>query len=346
MRCWQVLFRIGLAVAFVLVIGLSTPTWIAAFLRNVAHVSLSQSFLPAVQAKVRNQMWGIGVRSVAAGDLADVVLPLPDELPDMYAHHLSGVESLLSLATQLESSDAWSWRVLAKVQALRGDIAEGERSLSHLESGHGNALISLERGDLFYALGRPQDALDAYARAEYASRQEQGLVCCLALMAADSERADEWLQRAYGIQPGNLYVLYQLYREAADPAYLDELRYFSLEAIAPKREPILNELDAQTMQALVSDGIWERDTLLNVISYRVWQDQSAATEALLNDLLEDTPRDTDLWFYLGELYHRQGDLDAAEEAYRRVIDIDPEYAQAYLRMGMICEERAAQVEDE
>jgi len=248
MRCWQVLFRIGLAVAFVLVIGLSTPTWIAAFLRNVAHVSLSQSFLPAVQAKVRNQMWGIGVRSVAAGDLADVVLPLPDELPDMYAHHLSGVESLLSLATQLESSDAWSWRVLAKVQALRGDIAEGERSLSHLESGHGNALISLERGDLFYALGRPQDALDAYARAEYASRQEQGLVCCLALMA--------------------------------------------------------------------------------------------------NDLLEDTPRDTDLWFYLGELYHRQGDLDAAEEAYRRVIDIDPEYAQAYLRMGMICEERAAQVEDE
>jgi tetratricopeptide (TPR) repeat protein len=38
--------------------------------------------------------------------------------------------------------------------------------------------------------------------------------------------------------------------------------------------------------------------------------------------------------------HKRGKLDQAETAYRQMLEIDPSYAQAYLRIGMIYEEWA------
>jgi tetratricopeptide (TPR) repeat protein len=61
---------------------------------------------------------------------------------------------------------------------------------------------------------------------------------------------------------------------------------------------------------------------------------------LLERLIERYPAEPDWPFYLAELYHRRGDLDRAEAAYRQVLETDPDYAQAYLRLGMIYEEWA------
>jgi len=63
-------------------------------------------------------------------------------------------------------------------------------------------------------------------------------------------------------------------------------------------------------------------------------------ERLLEHLIARYPGEPDWPFYLAELYHRRGDLEWAEEVYRQVLAVDPEYAQAYLRIGMVYEARA------
>jgi hypothetical protein len=79
--------------------------------------------------------------------------------------------------------------------------------------------------------------------------------------------------------------------------------------------------------------------LLNVVAYQVWQFAEGApgpgTEQILQTLVEHWPDDVDLRFYLAELYHRRGDLDGAEVGYRRVLEQDPKYAAAMLRLGMV-----------
>ncbi|MGC8880652.1 MAG: tetratricopeptide repeat protein, partial [Anaerolineae bacterium] len=50
-------------------------------------------------------------------------------------------------------------------------------------------------------------------------------------------------------------------------------------------------------------------------------------------------RDVDLRFYLAELYHRHGEWEQAEAAYRAVLERDAAYAQAMLRLGMVFQAR-------
>lgn len=71
----------------------------------------------------------------------------------------------------------------------------------------------------------------------------------------------------------------------------------------------------------MADGLWSRATLLNVVAYRVWQDQSPATENLLQSLLAERSADADVRFYLGKFFHRRGDLELAKAAYGGVLDV-------------------------
>ena len=78
-----------------------------------------------------------------------------------------------------------------------------------------------------------------------------------------------------------------------------------------------------------------------MVSFLVWQHSEAAgTERLLERLEEYDPAEPDWPFYLAELYRCRGDLERAEVAYRRALEIAPDYAQAYLRIGMLYEARA------
>ena len=153
------------------------------------------------------------------------------------------------------------------------------------------------------------------------------------------------LERVVDLRPGDLYATYNLYRLAetagdADAAttYSETLVYFPLEAVHPTDERLLGYV-AEAIPALLEDGLWDRDKTLNVVSFLVWQHNGAAgVERLLEQLSERHPAEPDWSFYLAELYHRRGDLDRAEAAYQQVLAVDPEYAQAYLRLGMVAEE--------
>ena len=157
----------------------------------------------------------------------------------------------------------------------------------------------------------------------------------------------QWLERSNALRPGDLYASYHLWRQArergdleAATVYSETLAYFPLEAVHPADERLLGYA-ADVIPALVEESLWDREKTLNVVSFLVWQHYEAAgTERLLEQLIERYPAEPDWPFYLAELYHRRGDLDWAEAAYRQVLEVDPTYAQAYLRLGMIYEERA------
>ena len=103
--------------------------------------------------------------------------------------------------------------------------------------------------------------------------------------------------------------------------------------MGPTDERLL-EYAAQVIPKLLEKGMWDREKTLNVVSYLVWQHNTAAgVVQLLEDLSARYPTQPDWPFYLAELYHRRGDLDQAETAYEQVLQIDPEYAQGYLRLG-------------
>jgi len=154
--------------------------------------------------------------------------------------------------------------------------------------------------------------------------------------------ARQWLEQALVLRPGDLYVNYRLWRQVWETGdvgtaavYSETLAYFPLETIHPADERVLNYV-ADAIPDLLEGGLWDRDKALNVVSFLVWQRNGAAgVERLLERLIEHYPNDPDWVFYLAELYHRRGDLERAEMTYRQVLAVDPAYAQAYLRLGMV-----------
>jgi tetratricopeptide (TPR) repeat protein len=154
----------------------------------------------------------------------------------------------------------------------------------------------------------------------------------------------QWLERSNALRPGDLYASYHLWRQArergdmeAATVYSETLAYFPLEAVHLTDERLLGYA-ADVIPVLVEEGLWDREKTLNVVSFLVWQhNEAAGTEWLLEQLIERYPTDPDWPFYLAELYHRRGDLDQAEAVYRQTLMVDPEYVQAYLRLGMVTE---------
>lgn len=157
----------------------------------------------------------------------------------------------------------------------------------------------------------------------------------------------EVLEKVKWLRPGDLYVNYRLWKEAQQAgdltsaaAYSEMLTYFPLEAISPADERLL-DYAAEVIPVLLDEGLWDRDKTLNVVSFLVWQHHGADGVAwLLEQLMERYPAEPEWPFYLAELYHRRGDLDRAETVYRHVLALDPNYAPAYLRIGMLYEARA------
>lgn len=60
---------------------------------------------------------------------------------------------------------------------------------------------------------------------------------------------------------------------------------------------------------------------------------------MLERLSVKYPSEADWFFYLAELYHRRVALDQAESVYQQVLEINPDFAPALLRLGMVAEAR-------
>ncbi len=142
-----------------------------------------------------------------------------------------------------------------------------------------------------------------------------------------------------------LYYLARIYEEEGEAGQAAEiyqtLRYFELEENG-KPPSYLGDLVAKLEQY----GLWEREQVVNVVSYLVWQEVGEQVEELLTGLEEKYPGSVHWPFYWAEMYHRQGNLEQAGVMYRQVLEIEPKYAQAYLRLGMVTEEKGRQREGE
>jgi cytochrome c-type biogenesis protein CcmH/NrfG len=59
----------------------------------------------------------------------------------------------------------------------------------------------------------------------------------------------------------------------------------------------------------------------------------AQAEELLQSVLEDEPGNTDVHFYLGLIYEHQGHVDRALAAFRKVLELEPQSADARARVA-------------
>jgi tetratricopeptide (TPR) repeat protein len=258
----------------------------------------------------------------------------------------------LERAIALDGRNVQARRQLARAYLA---LAQPQSALTALQPAadvaSNNPMVSLALVDAYAALGQADAVVRAYEAAGLDMPNAAAAAAYLRLAqerkrAGDSSVAADLWHRALVADPGNLYALLQL-RDAAHVVgdgtlaakYEEQLRYFALRSVAVPGDARLAEFQAQAMAELVEAGIWTRATLRNVLAYQVWQfasgDAAPRTAGVLQALLKKWPEDADLRFYLAELYHRRGEWAQAEAAYRAVLDMDPAYAQAMLRLGMV-----------
>jgi tetratricopeptide (TPR) repeat protein len=117
-------------------------------------------------------------------------------------------------------------------------------------------------------------------------------------------------------------------RQAA--AIYGELRYLELEA-GGEPPAHLGEL----MMRLDRYGVWSPERMVDVVSYLVWREGDPQAEDLLSYLAETYPDDARWPLYRGDLFRLQGRGEQAEASYREALAVDPQCAQALLRLGML-----------
>jgi tetratricopeptide (TPR) repeat protein len=263
-------------------------------------------------------------------------------------------------AVELAPTDGYAYRRLGQAWLLAGNNDAAQRALSRAaELRPHDPLIHIELGDAWGGLGQAEKAVAEYEQGRYGPATGEAIASYLKLAdwriaGGSGDVALKILQdKVLALDPNNLPALYRvatIYEgmgklAAASAAPIrTQMKEFPVESVAVPSSPALAGYLAQTMAALTEDGTWTRETLLNVVGYQVWQYAAGApgqgTEQVLQTLVDRWPADVDVRFYLGEFYHRRGDLDQAEANYRRVLDKDPAYVPASLRLGMIGEVRS------
>lgn len=297
---------------------------------------------PALAADALVNVGVLSLRNslMAQGDLVPGIYPRYDVLPDNASQ--SCIVERLRRAVDLDSGDYTARWALGRAALAAGDAETAAAALAPLADQHQNPFLY---GDVSIALGRAGQYERVTELYESAPPPQPMQTISDTVALAYLERGDrDALERAIALRPSDLYANYFLWKWAQEErdiattaTYSDTLVYFPLEAIDPTDERFL-DYAAKVIPGLLEEGLWDRDKTLNVVSFLVWQHNGArGVERLLGQLIAHYPTEPDWPFYLAELYHRRGDLRQAETAYRQVLAVDPTYAQAYLRLGLVAE---------
>lgn len=297
---------------------------------------------PALAADALVNVGVLSLRNslMAQGDLVPEIYPRYDVLPDNASQ--SCIVEHLRRAVDLDSGDYTARWALGRAALAAGDAETAAAALAPLADQHQNPFLY---GDVVIALGRAgqyERVTELYESAP--PPQPMQTISDTVALAYLGQGDRDALERAIALRPADLYANYFLWKWAQEErdiattaTYSDTLVYFPLEAIDPTDERFL-DYAAKVIPDLLEEGLWDRDKTLNVVSFLVWQHNGArGVERLLGQLIAHYPTEPDWPFYLAELYHRRGDLRQAETAYRQVLAVDPTYAQAYLRLGMVAE---------
>ena len=322
---------------------------------------------PALLSRVMGNVGMVALRNALVFEVArpDASLqpgdyPLYDVLPEREARP---PVAMLRRAVALDSASPIARWGLGRAALATGDAATAAEALQPLsDRAKRNPLLYYDALTAFSYGGEPAEVIALY-EAVPPPEWMRAVSDTVALAYLEESRGAERpgsrgageqggrralaLERARELRPGDLYANYFLWKQAqeagdveATAAYSETLIYFPLEAVQPTDERLLDYI-AEVIPNLLEDGLWDREKTLNVVSFLVWQhDGAVGVERLLEYLTARYPSEPDWPFYLAELYHRQGDLERAELAYRQVLAVDSEYAQAYLRIGMLYEARA------
>jgi tetratricopeptide (TPR) repeat protein len=268
---------------------------------------------------------------------------------------LSRARASFERAVALAESNTTARWELGKVALIQGDAPAAAEALAPLEAkAYRNPLLFLDILTAYSRAGRYEEVIAFYEGGRCPVQATQFLSDTVALAYLEQARtalrkgdeglALQALDKTYALRPGDLYATYFFWREAlamndlqAAVGYRDMLTYFSLEAVHPGDERLL-DYAGEVIPDLLADGLWDHDATLNVVAFLVWQcNRAMGVEHLLERLIARYPTEPVWPFYLAELYHRRGDLSQAESVYRRVLEVAPAYTQVFLRLGMLAE---------
>jgi len=229
----------------------------------------------------------------------------------------------LQVALYWDPRDVQARRLLARIYLSQG---QPEAALVELQAAlqvrPANPLLRLELGDVYDTLGQTEEAIQAYEAGYVGSRKMPLAANYLKLADAHVGQGggnvaiDLW-RRALVADPGNLYALYRLARihralgdDKTAQVYEEQLQSFELRSVVIPLDLRMAEYLGQAMAGLVEDRLWERQTLLNVVSFQVQQFAEGVpglmTERVLQTLLERWPQDPDLLSRRSELERRRG----------------------------------------
>lgn len=246
----------------------------------------------------------------------------PEQVLD--AERLQAGLAHLQEALRWDPRNVQALRLLARAYLSQGQPEAALEALQQaVDVRPANPLLHLELGDAYDSLGQVEAAIEAYETGRTGSRGEPLAANYLKMAEVRAQQGsgdvaiDLW-RKTLAVDPGNLYALHRLAQMHGDlgdeehaAAYKEQLRHFDLHDVVVPLDFRLAEYQGWVMAALVDEGLWERDTLLDVVSSQVEQFAEGVpglmVERVLQTLLEQWPEDADILFWLDELYHRQGD---------------------------------------
>ncbi len=275
--------------------------------------------------------------------------------PDLLKADSATSQALQNLkrAVDLDSESLQSRWALGRAALTLGDTVTATDALGNLRDSV--QLNPLLYQDVLIALsyaGQPEEVIalyESFPPAQHTQVISDTLALAYLELSLTSNGPDnaETMVRALNLRPVDLSINYYLWRAAikaedvvSAASYNDALLYFPLEAVHPTNERLLDYV-ARIVPDLLAAGMWDRERVLNVVSYLTWQHNEApGVEQLLKQLIQVDPEEL-LWpFYLAETHHRRGDFEEAAEAYRQLLGRDSNYAPAFLRLGIVAEARS------
>ena len=258
----------------------------------------------------------------------------------------------LETAVRLGPADTQAHRWLAKAYLRAGQpekaITPAQQALSLSPN---SPLVKLEMGDAYDGLGDAEGAVRFYEAGWVGDRLPQLLVNYLKLadeswLAGDRERArDIWRDKVLGRGDADLYAAWRLFQYCADDGedcdfYHQQLARSPDASVLLPADSRVVKYQVEAIAGIIDADLWPAETKLHFLAYHAWHAQPTLARLVLRRLAQLVPGDADLQYYLGEYYWRQEQPALAEAAYVRAAEIAPDYAMAFLRLGMLSEDRS------
>ncbi len=132
------------------------------------------------------------------------------------------------------------------------------------------------------------------------------------------------------------------YRTLLEIGFTDPMVFNALASIylTVKNDTVSSELYVVEGRALHPD---DYQLLIAETNLNLARGENEKALANLQKALETDPENKTIWFALGTNYETVGNIEEAEKAYNRCIEIDPAYADAYYNLGAMFNNQAAEI---